>query len=541
MRIRVVMQCRLTSSRLPGKAMLTLAGRPLVALAAGRAANTGHDVVVATSTEAEDDVIANGCAAQGIRTFRGSLDDPLDRFAAATTDLDDGDLVVRLTGDNCVIDGTFVAAMAAALVDGGAAYSRVADGYPHGLGCEVFTVSALRDAAARATDAYDREHVTPWLRRTHGDTEFAPSLDEELRGVRCTIDTLEDYVYAVRAWGRVGGDPLAARWRDLLREWSRDRPAARSLPARANAIGQGPWVLGTVQLGGDYGAANTTGQPPLGVAREILREAARLGVTHLDTAAAYGTSEERVGTALAQGAGPGLAVVTKVRPLDDVPLDADPAVASGAVGECVERSLRRLRAGSVDGLLVHRWADWQRGGGEVARRLDALRQAGTARVVGASLSTPEELLEALADERVGYVQLPFNLLDRRWTTSQVTEALAARPDVVVTVRSVFLQGILASATARWPANDGTAATVRGALDDVVRDLGRSGSADLALAYVRSFDWVTSVVLGAETPDQVRDQGELLGAAPLTAQERTVVHDRLAPGSPVLVDPSQWKA
>ena len=386
MRTRVVMQCRLTSSRLPGKAMLTLAGRPLVALAAARAASAGHEVVVATSTEAEDDVVADACAAHGIATFRGSLDDPLDRFAAATADLADEDLVVRLTGDNCVIDGDFVGEMAGALVAGGAAYSRVADGYPHGLGCEVFGVRALRDAAAAATDPYDREHVTPWLRRTLGDSEFAADLAPELRGVRCTIDTLDDYVFAVRAWAGTEGDPVRVPWRELLSQWSRHRPAARTLPARSNALGQGPWVLGTVQLGAAYGAANTTGQPSAGAAREILREAARLGVTHLDTAAAYGSSEERIGTLLAQGSGPGLAVVTKVRPLDDVPAGGDPALAAGAVGECVERSLRRLRASSVDALLVHRWADWARGGGEVARRLEALREAGTARVVGASLS-----------------------------------------------------------------------------------------------------------------------------------------------------------
>ena len=122
----------------------------------------------------------------------------------------------------------------------------------------------------------------------------------------------------------------------------------------------------------------------------------------------------------------------------------------------------------------------------------------------------------------------------------MTDALAARPDVVVTVRSVFLQGVLASPEARWPGNDDSAAEVRRAVDRLVDDLGRSGAADLALGYVRSFDWVTSVVLGAETVEQVRDQGELLGAPPLSPQERDLVHERVRPGSAVLVDPSRWE-
>lgn len=541
MRIRVVMQSRLSSSRLPGKAMLTIAGRPLVVLAGQRAANAGHDVVVATSTEPEDDVIVAQCEAHGVPTFRGSLEDPLGRFAAATAELDAEDLVVRLTGDNCAVDGSFVADMTDALIASGAAYSRVAEGYPNGLGCEVFTVAALRDAAEHATDPYDREHVTPWLRRVQGDTEFAPELDPELRGVRCTIDTLDDYVVATRAWADVSGDPVSAGWPDLVQSWSHHRPAPQHLAARPNALGQGPWVLGTVQLGTPYGAANTTGQPAPGTARQILREAARLGVTHLDTAAAYGTSEERIGTALAQGVGLGLAVVTKIRPLDELPVDADPALAHAIVGECIQQSLRRLRANAVAGLLVHRWIDWQRGGGAVADHLDRLRADGVAGAVGAALSTPEEFLAALADTRIGYLQLPFNLLDRRWTTPEVSAALAARPDVVITVRSVFLQGILVSEQARWPGNDDTADSVRAAIAGLVDELGRESAADLALSYVRSFDWVTSVVLGAETPEQVRDQGALLRAAPLTPDERDTVHARIAPGGPDLVDPSRWTA
>ncbi len=79
----------------------------MVVLAAQRAGTTGAEVVVATSDRPEDDVIASTVEAAGIHVVRGPLDDPLRRFAIATADLDDDDVVVRLTADNVVPDGSW--------------------------------------------------------------------------------------------------------------------------------------------------------------------------------------------------------------------------------------------------------------------------------------------------------------------------------------------------------------------------------------------------------------------------------------------------
>lgn len=545
MRTLVVLQSRLNSSRLPAKALLTVAGRPVVVLAAQRAARTGLEVVVATSDEPQDDAVARAVRAAGIACFRGSLEDPLDRFAGAAADaaLDDGDVVVRLTADNVVPDGDLIEELVRALPGDG--YVRMAQGLPYGLGAEAFRVHLLRTAAAEAVSDHDREHVTPWIRRRTADTEHVPALlsgstAPALGNVRCTIDTLDDYVVAEGALSQVG-DAVGAPWHVLLDRWS-DVGGAAAEPvstARANPIGQGGWVLGTVQIGLPYGAANLTGMPDPSAASRLLSAAATAGVTHLDTARAYGESEARIGRRMAQGLSERVGVVTKVSPLDSV-VDA-PGAAALAAELSVERSLRALGRGSVDALLVHRWADWRRSGGEVAETLVRLRDSGVARLVGASLTSPAELGEALADERVGYVQFPFNMLDRRWLDDGLQEQLRARPDVVVTVRSVFLQGLLAVPGAAWPANTGVdVAACEAELAALQRDLGRASRADLALAYVRAHPFVTSVVLGADTAEQVMEQAALFGRAPLTEAEVELVHRRLAAGPALLVDPSQWR-
>ena len=547
MRTLVVIQSRLSSSRLPGKALLTLGGLPIVVLAAKRAGRNGQQVVVATSEEAQDDAIAAELEAHGIGCFRGSLDDPLDRFTGATAALGSDDVVVRLTADNVVPDADLVEELVEALVASGAGYLRTAADLPYGLSAEAFTASLLRAAAADATEPGDREHVTPWIRRQTEDRDFKPLALSTSKGgrsqhLRCTVDTLDDYVVAHRAVTFVS-DPVAAPWKDLLAAWERAGAAHLETIAgtQANVLKQGPWVMGTVQLGLPYGATNLTGRPDAVQSARLLAAAVAAGVTHLDTARVYGLSEERIGRSLERGLSERVGVVTKIRPLVALPADAAPEWAELEVRLSVEQSLRALRSSRLDALLVHQWSDWGRSGGQVAATLDAIRASGLARVIGASIATPEEFLAALSDRRVGYVQIPFNVLDRRWVSTDVQRARARREDVIVTARSVFLQGLLAAGkNARWPINAGVnVAALTSALARAAANLGRKSIADLSLAYVRGHSFVTSVVLGAETVEQVRDQAVLMRCPPLSASEIEVVNRSIPGGTPILVDPSQW--
>lgn len=542
-RVRVVLQSRLSSTRLPGKALLTAASRPMVVLAAQRARSTGAEVVVATSERPEDDAVAEVVASAGLGVVRGPLEDPLRRFAIAAADLDDADVVVRLTADNVVPDGSLVDLLVEA-VAGGASYVRLGGddpALPYGVAGEAFTVAALRAADAQATSSHEREHVTPWLRETYGDHRLVvPDTDPAWAGLRCTVDTFDDYVALTRVLASVDR-PAEAGWRDLCDRVLRSSPRPpAAAPRRGNVIGQGPLVLGTVQLGVEYGAANVGGLPDAATATEVLAAAAACGVTHLDTARAYGSSEARIGGALRRGLSEHLGVVTKVRPLDDLPPDAPTGWAAEAVHASVQHSLRLLGSDRVDALLLHRAADWHRPG--VREAMTSLRESGVARVVGASLSTPAELVALLRDAEVGYVQLPFNLLDRRWGAPEVQAALADRPDVVVTCRSAYLQGLLVAPGARWPDNAGLdAAALVADLGGLVQELGRRSAADLCLAYVLGHPWVTSVVVGAETPDQVRDTASLVRDPPLDEAGIARVLEVLPAGPEELVDPSRWRS
>lgn len=281
------------------------------------------------------------------------------------------------------------------------------------------------------------------------------------------------------------------------------------VPVRARgAYRQSALVLGTAQLGGAYGIANRTGMPDDDATARMLATARDLGVTHLDTARAYGDSERRIGAALGDL---GLAVVTKIAP-------------GGDVRESVQASRAALRVTGPLTILLHRAADAPAGWADLRGCLET----GEADRVGVSVQSPDELRRVLELPGLGYVQLPCNILDRRWLAGDLSDALAERPDLVVTVRSAYLQGLLAAGSAvTWPhLPDDRRDAVVSTLDRLAAGLGRADRADLCLAYLLSLPWVTSLVVGAETEEQLRQNAALVSRKPLTEDERERVLSEL---------------
>lgn len=194
-RVRILIQARTGSSRLPGKVLANLAGRPLLEYVVERlcAADPGWEVTVATTTAPADEAVVSCCRRLGIRSFRGSEADVLGRFVAASADLADGDLVVRATADNPLYCPKRTADIVAEHCRVTADYTCV-EGLSYVVP-EVMTVGALRSMAAVATDAYCREHVTPFFRQCRQAFRVL-QLPADWLGlrpdVRLTIDTPEE-------------------------------------------------------------------------------------------------------------------------------------------------------------------------------------------------------------------------------------------------------------------------------------------------------------------------------------------------------------
>jgi spore coat polysaccharide biosynthesis protein SpsF (cytidylyltransferase family) len=158
------------------------------------------DIVLATSVDKSDDVLAEQIAKYGFDCYRGDLLDVLGRFAGAAK-LHEADIVVRLTGDCPLIDPDIIDLCVSTLVKGNFDYVSNVDPptYPNGLDVEVFTRAALAKAHENAQLATDREHVTPYIRRNK--TMFSQTnlrSHVNLSGLRWTVDHPDDLAF-VRA------------------------------------------------------------------------------------------------------------------------------------------------------------------------------------------------------------------------------------------------------------------------------------------------------------------------------------------------------
>lgn len=196
---------------------MMVGGMPLLELVARRAARTGFEVVVATSVESYDDRIAQVLQDTDVPVIRGSLDDVLGRFLVATSDLEEDDTVIRLTGDNPVIDADLIQEIIDAVEDAGLEYGLYDMGrVPEGLGVEVFPVRLLRQAAREATDPFDREHVTPWIRRHTEELSYAPKANPGHPSIyRVSVDCLHDFTRVSRLFDAFA-DPVSVAWQDIM-------------------------------------------------------------------------------------------------------------------------------------------------------------------------------------------------------------------------------------------------------------------------------------------------------------------------------------
>lgn len=233
MRVAAVVQARMGSTRLPGKVLRPLAGRPVLSWVLRAAAESGclDELVVATTRLPEDDAVEDLAREAGARVVRGPADDVLARYLLAL-DAHPADAVVRLTADCPLLDPTLLRMVVSAWRAAPDAADYVATTLhrtlPRGLDVELVTAEALRRAGREAV-AHDRAHVTsyvwgrPDLFRLCGLVVSPGAAD-----LRVTLDTHEDAALLDAVADGLGDRP--PEWRSLV-EFLRARPDLVALNA----------------------------------------------------------------------------------------------------------------------------------------------------------------------------------------------------------------------------------------------------------------------------------------------------------------------
>lgn len=213
MHISYIAQARMTSSRLPGKVAKDICGKPSLYRMIERMRLTRHDnvdIIIATTTNYQDDIVEEIAKDCGVKVFRGSENHVLSRYYLAAKEFD-VDIINRVTCDDLLYDPRwlFDDLLDEFLADGTYDYMNAADKDENGrsigghepccgCGCEIFTFKGLEKCMNEATDPYCIEHVTPYFYMNpeifhlggHGKHYTGPQIENETLGT--SLDTQED-------------------------------------------------------------------------------------------------------------------------------------------------------------------------------------------------------------------------------------------------------------------------------------------------------------------------------------------------------------
>ena len=197
---------------------------------------------------------------------------------------------------------------------------------------------------------------------------------------------------------------------------------------------------------------------------------------------------------------------TKLSPLQGCLINADANAISNAVSASIYKSCSDLGLSVLDTVLLHRATHrWDWGGAAWAKLLDFVEE-GKIRRLGLSVQSPAELVRVLDDPDVLHIQMPFNVVDHRWQDLEGhIRAVKSKRDLHIHVRSPLLQGLIASDDDNhWAyAHVADKTRVTEWLDHMVIEEGRESRVDLALAFLRSQDWIDGIVMGVDNQDQLR--------------------------------------
>lgn len=199
MKIVATIEARMTSSRLPGKILRPILGKPMLELLIERLSNVNKidQIVVATTENSTDDIVEQLTRSLGYSCYRGSEDDVLERVLEAAQ-YNNADIIVEITGDCPLIDPKVISRLIEIYVHNSYDYvsNTLKQTYPNGLDTQVFSLKILQEVAQLTQDPVDHEHVSLYIYE-HPEKFLLFNLESDIPekywDLRLTVDTIEDF------------------------------------------------------------------------------------------------------------------------------------------------------------------------------------------------------------------------------------------------------------------------------------------------------------------------------------------------------------
>jgi len=219
-KVVAIIQARMGSTRLPGKVLEDIAGRPMLEYVVNRTCRAKNldDIVVATTTQLTDGIIVDLCQKRGWHFFRGGEEDVLDRYYRAALAFN-ADIIVRITSDCPLIEREIIDKAAKEFLSSYPEVDYVSNTlthtFPRGLDVEVMSFNAVEQAWREDSNPAWREHVTPYI-YCHPEKFRIRNVanDVDYSYMRWTVDTIEDLTFIRKIYDHFQNDTFT--WRDVI-------------------------------------------------------------------------------------------------------------------------------------------------------------------------------------------------------------------------------------------------------------------------------------------------------------------------------------
>jgi aryl-alcohol dehydrogenase-like predicted oxidoreductase len=451
---------------------------------------------------------------------------------------DDTAKIFRLTADNVLPDGAMLDEMEAVFDNLNVDILRcdsVKSFMPYGVSAEVTTVSWIRKAFKNTQDVYDTEHVSPYIYRHGVSSYFNSKIIRGYQNLRVTIDSFDDYL-SVRTLFDGLKNPCNESINTLIHNFYRMKYRPHYEPAPKKM------TLGGVQFGIDYGITNDSGMVSESESISIIRNAITEGIEYIDTAAAYGSSEQVISKALMGGWSNRVKVITKLSPFRDEELKENHGASlSLMVRNSFLQSCVNLRVDHLDTLMLHRAEHLNYP--LICSELRKLKEEGLINHIGVSVQSPQELSFVVQNKDISIIQLPYNILDYRWEiVVDVIKQEREQRDLIIHARSALLQGLLCSDDLnKWlKAGIENPGEIVSWLKEKYKQHEKMSVSDLCIGYVNSQDWIDSVVIGVDNERNLLSNLQSI-SMPLMSKEAITDLSASRPSiNAAPLNPANWK-
>jgi aryl-alcohol dehydrogenase-like predicted oxidoreductase len=292
-----------------------------------------------------------------------------------------------------------------------------------------------------------------------------------------------------------------------------------------NKLGQefsGKVILGTVQMGLEYGVNNSSGKISRDESHLILNEAYNTGVRFIDTAEVYGDAHHVIGEFHKKNPGKIFKVITKL-PSDNV---------LNNLNAKVKNYLSELNVSVIETLMFHSFHSYKKNK-SVLPELLVLKEQGAFKQLGVSIYTNEELEELISDSFVDVIQVPFNLLDNDSVRGKLLRQ-AKHENKIVHTRSVFLQGLFFKSIQTFPDHLKELAEPIQNLVLLAKKYTIKMN-QLALSYALSKEYIDGVLFGVDSLAHFEENMDLVNLP----KELVQAIDMMVVSNKQLLNPSLW--